>query len=184
MKTHRGPRATTLGIITALLIAVGAPAASAQPTFKNTAAEIPEGDSLVQEYYFTGSPERAAAPNARKVCTFVQRVDYAHISSTSSNRAVQSHENWGNVNCDYASAVVTTMVQKKNVLGLWVDVGSAGQKTLPPSTHLGSANRVTAHYDCSSSATHTFRSWTDVDVIGIADLPNKQYSPGRELGCN
>lgn len=139
----------------------------------------------VQEFYFTGTPESAKGEMSTQAsCTFVQRVDYAHISSTSPTRAAQSHGNWGNVNCSYTSATVTNMVQKKNTIGIFVNVGLQGKAVgLRPSSDLGSSARVTSHYDCLSTAERTFRSWTDVDVDGIADLPNRQYSPERQLKC-
>jgi hypothetical protein len=151
-----------------------------------TATDLAETEpATVTESTFSGTPDSSSRTTAKKTCEFVQRVDSAHISTKSKPRiAVQSHGNWGNVNCAYTSAVVETWVLKRNVVGIYVKVGSPGKKTMRPSASLGSANRVTAHYGCKNQTEHTFKSWTDVDVIGIADLPNRQYSLPRPLRCN
>lgn len=119
------------------------------------------------------------------VCTFVQRVDYVHISTTSIKRAAQSHGNWGNVNCNYSLADVTTQVDKKNIFGFHYAVGVQGTGRLGPSTHLGSGGggRVTARYVCNGTAWNNFRSWTDIDIVGYADAPNRVYSSPTDLKC-
>lgn len=184
MKT-RFRKILATGLVAGAILTWGASAA--------TAGADPDGGpqdsdgSTVQEFYFTGTPTASTTGDmsVQALCTFVQRVDYAHISSTSASRAVQSHGNWGNVNCNYTLATVTNMVQKKNTLGIWVNVGAEGKNAaLRPASTLTSSARVTSHYDCSSSVDHRFRSWTDVDVHGIADAPNRQYSPEQILSCN
>jgi hypothetical protein len=127
-----------------------------------------------------------ASSAAAAVCTFVQRVDYAHLSSSSSTRAVQSHGNWANVDCSYALADVTTQVDKANALGFHYAVGVKGEARLAPNPNgltSGGAGRVTAHYDCDGTAQKSFRSWTDIDIVGYADATNKQYSPATDIAC-
>ena len=120
---------------------------------------------------------------AAKICQFNQRVDWTHISSTSAQRAVQSHGNWGNVNCSYSLARVKTQIDKRNFLGAYYAVGTPGVAELPPRNDLGSSARVTGRYVCNGTANNSFRSWTDVDVLGIIDAPNKVYSTARDLAC-
>lgn len=186
MKTRIG-KMLAAGLVAGALLTSGASAATAQADLSTASTETSNGGDTVQEYYFTATPEASTKGemSTQAVCTFVQRVDYAHISTKSANRAVQSHGNWGNVNCSYTLATVTNMVQKKNTLGIWVNVGAEGKnEALRPASTLTSSARVTSHYDCSSSVDHRFRSWTDVDVHGIADAPNRQYSPEQILACN
>lgn len=125
--------------------------------------------------------ESSEAGTANSVCNFTQEGDYAHISSTPP-QAVSAHGWWTNGDCPTTTAVVTTQVQKKNVLGIWVDVGDRGVKTVKSGG--GSTNRSASRYTCSSTAKHTFRSWVDVDLVGVADAPNKLYTPARDLACN
>jgi hypothetical protein len=182
VRVHAMSRATRG--VAALLCAIGlSGAAIVPPSAAGLVARQSSDDPGVDEVHFFGTPQ-GEGPRRLKVCEFVQRVDWAHISSTSVYRAVQSHGNWGNVNCDYKSAVVTTMVMKKNATGVFVNVGDAGKKTLRPASSLTSSARVTAHYRCKATGDHVFKSWTDVDIVGIDDAPNKQYSPPRTLKCS
>jgi hypothetical protein len=129
-----------------------------------------------------GSPARQAA----KICTFIQRVDYVHISSTSKERAAQSHGNWDNVDCTYTLADVTTQIDRRNPVLLYEAVGKQGKGRLAPNTKgltSGGAGRVTAHYTCNAKAKADFRSWTSIDIVGYADVPNKVYSPANPLSC-
>lgn len=72
---------------------------------------------------------------------------------------------------------------KKNVIGIFVDVGRLGKKTMVAGGW-GSGKWAVAHYDCSSRATHTFQSWVDVDMVGIADFFNKNFSLPIDRACN
>ncbi|MFJ4223370.1 hypothetical protein [Microbacterium sp. NPDC089695] len=126
---------------------------------------------------------RAAAP----VCTFVQRVDFVHISSSGNPMAAQSHGNWDKGNCtNYTLADVTTQIDRKNFLGLWQAVGAPGKKRLAPNPSgltSGGAGRVTARYVCNGTAAGSFRSYTDIDVVGYADTPNAVFSSPINLIC-
>ncbi|ROS22112.1 hypothetical protein EDF22_3618 [Rathayibacter sp. PhB127] len=119
-----------------------------------------------------------------KICEFIQRVDYVHISTSSSKRAAQSHGNWANSTCDYALADVTTQIDKKNLFWLHAAVGEQGKGRLGPNPKgLGRGARVTAHYDCNGTGSSNYRSWTDVDIVGYADTPNRVYSTPVDLDC-
>jgi hypothetical protein len=125
-------------------------------------------------------PQTSAAASSR-VCNFQQAGDYAHISG-SLPLAVSAHGWWRNVDCRATHAVVTVQVQKQNVLGIWVDVGTRGVATVRSGG--GSVNRTVSRYICRSSTVHTFRSWIDVNLVGVEDAPNKLYTPKRKLACN
>lgn len=165
----------------AIVLAVGAPlsAGAAEPSPAPAPAVAQEDGSFVQQQEATVTTDAGA----KAICTAYGKVDYAHISSTSGNLAVQSHGGWINGNCSATHAAITVGVMKKNVVGIFVDVGTLGKKTLP-SGAWGSGNWAVGHYNCSSSATHTFQSWVDVDMIGISDWINKTFSLPTNLGCN
>ena len=118
--------------------------------------------------------------DAAGLCSLEQAGDYAHISSTAP-RAASAYGLWYNVDCKASHAVVTVQLQKKGFLGTWFDVGTEGVATVRPGG--GAGNRATSRYACSGSSEHSFRSWVDVDVVGVADLPNKLYTPERTLAC-
>lgn len=116
------------------------------------------------------------------ICLALGRWDNVHISKTLP-RAVQQHASWINETCNATHAVITNNIQKRNVIGIYVDVGRQGRATLP-SNAWGSGNWAVARYECSSTATHWFRGWVDVDVVGVADDPFKDYSNKLQLSCN
>lgn len=182
----------TLGAaILSLTVGLSTPAASAE----SVGTSLPD-DIKVFESPKSGTPDiiksqgmttdrvsdSTASPMAL-ICQFDQRVDWAHISSTSTQRAVQSHGNWGNKNCNYTLARVKTQIDKRNFLGAYYAVGTPGVGDLPPKSSLTSTGRVTGRYVCNGTKTNSFRSWTDVDVYGILDAPNKVYSTPRDLDC-
>ena len=119
--------------------------------------------------------------SAAALCNFEQLGDYAHVSSSAPPTA-SAHGWWRNVDCNATHAVVTTQLQKKNVAGFWVDVGTRGVKTVLSGG--GSVARSNSRYVCSGTSKHQFRSWVDVDLVGINDLPNKLYTSERTLDCN
>lgn len=77
---------------------------------------------------------------------------------------------------------VTTQLQKRNGLGLWFDIGSQGVKTVYSGG--GSANRSNSRYDCVGSQNNQYRAWVDVDVVGVADLPGRLYTPTFKFNCD
>ncbi|TQL02935.1 hypothetical protein FBY24_2023 [Cellulomonas sp. SLBN-39] len=127
-------------------------------------------------------PTQAGGSTIQASCQFNNAIDSIHYSSTPP-ATLSVHGWWINVNCTKdIKAVVTTQLQKKNSIGLWVDVGSRGVKTVYSGG--GSANRSTSRYACTSGSAHSFRAWVDVDVVGIPDLPDKYYHPEASFPCN
>lgn len=136
--------------------------------------------------YSPPASEGAAQPRAAWVCTALQKVDLPHISFTSAVRAVQAHGAWNRGDCKSDAAVVTTQVDKQlGPLGFFFAVGVQGKGTLRSTNGIpsGANNRVTTRYVCNGTGQGRFRAWTDVDVIGIADAPNKTYSPETNIAC-
>lgn len=165
----------------AVVLAVGVPisAGASEPAPAPAPVVSQEDGSFVQQQEATVMTDAGA----KAICQAYGKVDYAHVSTSSGNLAVQSHGGWINGNCSATHAAVTVGVMKKNVVGIFVDVGTLGKKTLP-SGAWGSGNWAVAHYDCKSNAKHTFQSWVDVDMIGISDWINKTFSLPTDLGCN
>ena len=152
--------------------------------------DAPPSDSFEKILRGPTVPEGKAAgtssTSAAAVCTFIQRVDYVHISGTSTDRTAQSHGNWDNVDCRYSLADVTTQIDRRNPVLLYQAVGAPGKARLAPNPRgltSGGAGRVTARYRCNGLAKADFRSWTSVDIVGYADAPNRVYSPANPLSC-
>ena len=145
-------------IATCFLLSLGVPASAA-------GAEL-DGDASVQE-----------------VCYGTTGVDYVHISS-SSPRSASGHGWWATINsaCAWRTATVTVQIQRRNSLGIWVNVGQRG--TADVQVGGGSGNRATARYTCQGTARNTYRSWADVDIHGVFDSPDRNYSAAQQLSCS
>lgn len=120
-------------------------------------------------------------PYAIETCTFQTRGDNVHISSTPP-RTVSAHGYWTNITCPTGTkAVVTTQLQRKNALGIWINVGTVGKKTVYAGG--GSANRSVGRYTCNGTDTNTYRSKVDVDIVGWFDTYEKYTSKEVRLSC-
>jgi hypothetical protein len=130
---------------------------------------------------FQNLPPNVATPTA--LCVFQNAVDSLHYSSTATSfGTISVHGWWRNGNCKATKAVVTTQLQKKNRLGLWFDVGLVGRKTVFSGG--GSANRSNSRYECVAHENNEYRAWVDVDVVGVADLPGRIYTPVYTFKCD
>lgn len=141
------------------------------------------GPQVFESTISTFQNQKQQGPTPFATCQFDQRVDSPHISNSDGPRAVQAHGNWGNKNCNYSAAIVKTQLDKENSLGFFIAVGRPGEGTLPPEKGMGRGSKVTARYECQGTTENTFRAWTDVDILGIADLPNKVYSANADRAC-
>lgn len=180
----RTTRLLLAGTVAVLLVPSGMAGIALADSGTGTSQAIP--DSAAVQPLLDGqmivAPETVdSTTNAAGLCSLQQAGDYAHISSTAP-RAASAHGWWYNTNCKATHAVVTVRLQKKGLLGVWSNVGTKGVATVKSGG--GSGNRATSRYTCSGSSKHKFRSWVDVDVVGVADLPKKLYTPERELACN
>jgi hypothetical protein len=117
-------------------------------------------------------------------CYYQQGIDNAHISTSSTTRAVQSHGWWLNVGgtCPSKSNVDTYLQ------AVYCTSSGCGWRTVDVQSGDvyaggGSGKWITAHEDCSSTATVGFRSYVDVDLIGVSDPSGYTYSPGQDLAC-
>ncbi|WP_394938416.1 hypothetical protein [Psychromicrobium sp. YIM B11713] len=173
-------RNLAIGVVAVGLLASFAPASA-------TAKPIGGDDTVTvgEKHIKTSSAESGGTPEDAWICTALQKVDLPHISSTASVRAVQAHGAWNKGDCQSDAAVVTTQIDRQGFLNNFFAVGTQGKGTLQSTNGMpsGSNNRVTAQYVCQGTGQGRFRAWTDVDVIGIADLPNKVYSAETNIAC-
>lgn len=113
-------------------------------------------------------------------------MDNLHISS-SLPTTLSVHAWWVNTNCSTTKAIVTVGIQKRNAAGLWFNADrpttNPGKKTVFSGG--GSANRANARYECFSvGQLNTYRTWVDVDLVGIADTPGRSYSGTYSMWCD
>ena len=120
-------------------------------------------------------------------CLFHGFADRPHVSTTSVMRkAIQSHATWKWMSpCSmHVTATVKTQLMKsyhnRNPDDFF-DVGTPPVGTIWPDG--GSANRITAHYDCVPGETAWYKAWVDVDVNGMADSSKLHWSTTQKVTC-
>lgn len=178
--------AISVFLIAALLGAGSTVASATEGSTPPSVTDSEEGSQVVEESVTVTpvAPDGEVAQNGRAaraaICVAVNRVDYPHISKTSSYLAVQAHGNWDKGTCKATLADVTTQLDRKNPIGLFQAVGTPGKNRLAPNNKgltSGGAGRVTAHYRCNGTAAAPFRAWTKIDMVGIADTQNATITP-------
>ncbi|QFU92730.1 hypothetical protein [Amycolatopsis sp. YIM 10] len=118
------------------------------------------------------------------VCAFQQLADYPHV--TRGDASVHGWWDWVKpvpADCVKASgnkADVTVYLQTSLDGKEWT-TRSEGEKRVYAGG--GSVARANARYTCRNTAKTKWRAVVDVDVVGIADLPNKTEYPHRDLDC-
>lgn len=123
----------------------------------------------------------AVTPSAAEdVCFFETAGDYVHVSSSAFEAS--GHGWWVNGDCETATAVVTVQLEEYYSDGSWRKVGTVGKKTVRSGG--GSSDRSTGRAGCTGSATVSWRSVIDVDLVGLADDPDKLTTPVRDLSCS
>lgn len=145
-------------------------------------AQMPLSGSVEEEFLPESQDAFRSVPLP---CAFRTRTDRPHMSSTSKGPAVQVHAWWELVACNRPNWRATVKVGLlKKVNGKWVDVGpqSIGRHRRPGP---GTANRVTAHYDCRPSKSKSeYMAWADVDIEGAHDPPDVYRSESVWLPCS
>lgn len=112
-------------------------------------------------------------------CTFFTEGDYVHVSSTAFEAS--GHGWWVNGDCPATWAVVTVQLQEFYSDGSWRNKGTVGQATVRSGG--GAGNRATGRAGCNDASVTGWRSVVDVDLVGLADDPNKLITPARNIGC-
>ncbi|ASU82568.1 hypothetical protein CDO52_07025 [Nocardiopsis gilva YIM 90087] len=148
--------------------------ASAEAAHAPAEALESSGEVVVRDTTGGGDDE----PAGSIICRFDTRGDRVHISSTANEAS--GHGWWVNGDCDTTQAVVMVQLQQYTG-GSWNDVGRVGQETVRSGG--GSANRATGRAACNSSATTTWRSVVDADLVGIVDDPFTRTTEPRQIPC-
>ncbi|MFE3073584.1 hypothetical protein [Streptomyces sp. NPDC059247] len=118
------------------------------------------------------------APSPEPVDVFQTGGDAVHYSSTPPP-TISAHGWWLDRDSGGAKAKVTVELQIQSG-GSWRTVAT-GSKTVKQGG--GSARRANARKTCVGTRSTTWRSRVDVDIIGVADSPNKLETPGKTFNC-
>lgn len=152
-------------------------------TSASAASEEPSSESeTFQSYEFVPASSGAddTARQIARACGFLQEGDNPHFSSDATGE-LSAHGSWQKTSCSATQATVTVQLQYKNQFGLWINRGTQGKKTVAAGG--GAGKRATARYVCVGNKGNLYRSWIDVDVVGVADLPNRVYSTEVARAC-
>ncbi|WNI28501.1 hypothetical protein [Streptomyces sp. ITFR-6] len=124
-------------------------------------------------------PATAAPATAKGPGVFVTNGDRVHISSTPP-RTASAHAWWTHVSGPGTKAKVTIWLQMKSGKK-WHSV-ARNAKNLK-SGNGGSARRVVARKKCANRSKRQWRTKIDVDLIGVADSPEKAYTKPVTVKC-
>ncbi len=113
-------------------------------------------------------------------CGYQQAIDNAHLSGG----VASTHGSWLSVGGTCPSkANVDTYLQGYWCGGYgcyWITVASNSGDV---SAGGGRGNRVTARRTCGTTNSSGWRSFVDVDLIGVSDPSGYTYSPARNFNC-
>lgn len=109
----------------------------------------------------------------------IDRIEQTHVSSTAFEAS--GHGWWVNGNCPTSTAVVTVQLQEYYSDGSWRNKGVVGRSTVRSGG--GAGNRATGRAGCNNSSVVSWRSVIDVDLVGVADSPEKLTTPTRNIAC-
>lgn len=180
--------ATTIAVVGTSLVA-GAMQSSASPPAAPTPAPAPAAGSAGGVASLNGTasagstsatPETSSdAAAAAALCFFTTNGDYVHVSSSAFEAS--GHGWWVNGDCPTSTAVVTVQLQEYYSDGTWRNKGTVGRSTVRSGG--GAGNRATGRAGCNTSAVVGWRSVVDVDLVGVADSPDKLITPARNIPC-
>lgn len=115
-------------------------------------------------------------------CKYQQAVDNVHFSST--GWAASSHGWW----LKYSGTCPSKANVDVYLQAVYCDGFSCYWKTVDTDSldvyaGGGSGKRATARENCSASTTVGWRSYVDVDLIGVGDPSGYTYSTPRDMAC-
>jgi hypothetical protein len=146
-------------------------------------AQTPASPSAVEPHPAI-APPGANAPSATPAdtyCVFYTRFDDVHWSSTAGD--VSGHGWWDNGDCPAGTkANITTRLDEYYSDGSWKTKNTGTKKNAYAGG--GSANRANARVTCQGSNTVSWRTETDIDLIGISDTNNIGRSATYNLPCS
>ncbi|MFD6464866.1 hypothetical protein [Streptomyces goshikiensis] len=132
-----------------------------------------------------GPSSAAAAPEpdvpratAESVDVFQTGGDAVHYSSTPPP-TISAHGWWLDKDSGGAKAKVT--VELQILTGSRWHTVATGSKTVKQGG--GSSRRANARKTCAGTKATVWRSRVDVDIIGVADSPNKLETSGKTFHC-
>jgi hypothetical protein len=102
-----------------------------------------------------------------------------HYSSTPPP-TISAHGWWIDKNSGGSKAKVTVEMQIQEKDGDWRTMAT-GSKTVKQGG--GSSRRANARKTCVGTKKTKWRSRVDVDIIGVADSPNKLETPSKIFNC-
>lgn len=125
------------------------------------------------------APAMAAPAAANGPGVFITNGDRVHISSTPP-RTASAHAWWTHVSGPGTKAKVTIWLQMKSGQR-WHSVAKNAKNL--KSGNGGSARRVVARKKCANQNKRQWRTMIDVDLIGVADSPEKAYAKPVTVKC-
>jgi hypothetical protein len=117
-------------------------------------------------------------------CTWGMDGDNAHLSANGLDAS--QHSWWYKGNCNATQAKITIQMQEYYSDGTWRNKGAAIATTVgyaPPNGTRPFANGRTACTSVNNGYNYYWRAEVDVDVINIADDPDKDYFGGPPFSC-
>jgi hypothetical protein len=93
---------------------------------------------------------------------------------------VSGHGGWIKISGPRTYSKVTVWLQTYHSGSGWI-TRATGSKKVKPGT--GSSRRAHARFTCRGNASNKWRSAVDVDIIGVADTPEKAITPTQKLAC-
>ncbi|WP_026249031.1 hypothetical protein [Streptomyces sp. LaPpAH-108] len=124
-------------------------------------------------------PAGSASARSGSVDGFLTGGDSVHYSSTPPP-TISAHGWWLDRNSGGHKARVTVELQVLDRGVHWRTVAK-GSKVVKQGG--GSSRRANARKTCEGSARTKWRSRVDVDIIGVADSPNKLTTPAKTFRC-
>lgn len=174
------------GALVAAPALLGAPSAGAatpsQPTPTVAPPSVMSGGGALHLHgsgTFSSTAGGAGPAVVAGTCDFTTDGSYVHISSTAFEAS--GHGSWTNINCPTATAVVTIQLQQYFSDNTWRDAGARASKTVKSGG--GSGNWAVGRAACVYSNQTTWRSWVDVDLVGVSDTNEKGYTTPQTFGC-
>jgi hypothetical protein len=125
------------------------------------------------------APAMATPAAANGPGVFITNGDRVHISSTPP-RTASAHAWWTHVSGPGTKAKVTIWLQMKSGKK-WHSVAKNAKNL--KSGNGGSARRVVARKKCANHNKRQWRTMIDVDLIGVADSPEKAYTKQVTVKC-
>ncbi|MGV9337906.1 hypothetical protein [Streptomyces sp. NPDC003688] len=127
----------------------------------------------------TPGPVVSASGRSGSVDGFLTAGDSVHYSSTPPP-TISAHGWWLDKNSGGHKAKVTVELQVQDRGDHWRTV-ARGSKVIKQGG--GSSRRANARKTCVGDARTKWRSRVDVDIIGVADSPNKLTTPAKSFSC-